>query len=244
MKKLLFIYSCVLITLQTSAQKVGIGTNTPAEKLQVAGNILADTVKSSVLKVTTGAGAGRVLVSDANGNGTWQNFSATGTSRCYIPLLVNSNTAGRVGFNLTASFQQDSVDFGPPRYNQGSDFTILSSGTTNNMLLINNDGLYHFEGTMSFFAFSSTTNLSCFGKLILAAFEGSGNTLTELTGNELLYQNDFLTPFGYTKGLKFSFDRYYTAGSEITLITNFSNLSTLTGINVNNGYLSAYKIAD
>ncbi len=52
-------------------QKVGIGTNTPTEKLEVAGNIKADTVKPNALKLTTNAGQGKVLMSDAAGNANW-----------------------------------------------------------------------------------------------------------------------------------------------------------------------------
>lgn len=51
---------------------VGIGTNSPTQKLDVNG-----VVKSSGLQITTGAGAGKVLVSDASGNATWQTASAS-----------------------------------------------------------------------------------------------------------------------------------------------------------------------
>jgi hypothetical protein len=56
-----------------SAQSnVGVGTNNPTEKLEVIGNVKADSVKANVVQVTPGAGAGKVFVSDANGNGSWQ----------------------------------------------------------------------------------------------------------------------------------------------------------------------------
>ena len=54
---------------------VGIGTNIPSQKLQVNGNILAGgTIESQAgIKLTDGSqGAGKVLTSDAGGNGTWQ----------------------------------------------------------------------------------------------------------------------------------------------------------------------------
>lgn len=55
-----------------SQQRVGIGTSTPTEKLEVAGNIKADTIKSSFIKMTAGAAAGYLLTSDGLGNATWQ----------------------------------------------------------------------------------------------------------------------------------------------------------------------------
>jgi len=54
------------------AQNVGIGTTSPSEKLEVVGNVKADTVKSSVLQISSGIGEGKVLTSDAMGNGVWQ----------------------------------------------------------------------------------------------------------------------------------------------------------------------------
>ena len=45
---------------------VGIGTPTPGTKLDVAG-----TIKATGLQFTAGAGAGKVLTSDASGNATW-----------------------------------------------------------------------------------------------------------------------------------------------------------------------------
>ena len=56
----------------SQAQNVGIGTTTPSEKLQVLGNIKADTLKLNALLIKTGAAAAGVLTSDINGNATWQ----------------------------------------------------------------------------------------------------------------------------------------------------------------------------
>ncbi|HMT35913.1 MAG TPA: hypothetical protein PKC41_08645, partial [Chitinophagaceae bacterium] len=66
---LLFAFSANAVMAQSN---VGVGTNTPTEKLDVIGNVKADTVKANVVQVTPGAGAGKVFVSDANGNGSWQ----------------------------------------------------------------------------------------------------------------------------------------------------------------------------
>jgi hypothetical protein len=57
---------------------VGIGTTTPTTNLEVIG-----TTKTDALVMTTGAGTGKVLTSDAFGNGTWQSSPASGTAGFY-----------------------------------------------------------------------------------------------------------------------------------------------------------------
>jgi hypothetical protein len=52
---------------------VGINTNSPTQALDVNGNM-----KALGLVIPTGAGAGKVLTSDASGNGTWQTPSGGG----------------------------------------------------------------------------------------------------------------------------------------------------------------------
>lgn len=78
-----------LVVSHLFGQNVGIGIITPAEKLHVAGNIKADTMKPSVLKVAANAGAGKVLTSDATGNASWQ----TSTS-------IGSSAAGNIGYGV------------------------------------------------------------------------------------------------------------------------------------------------
>lgn len=53
---------------------VGIGTNSPTQKLDVNGAI-----KATGLQIPTNASAGRVLTSDASGNATWQAASGGGS---------------------------------------------------------------------------------------------------------------------------------------------------------------------
>jgi trimeric autotransporter adhesin len=57
----------------TALGKIGIGIPVPTEKLEVAGK-----TKTTDLQVVTGAGAGKILTSDAVGNATWQNAGAAG----------------------------------------------------------------------------------------------------------------------------------------------------------------------
>lgn len=58
---------------------VGIGISNPTNKLEVVGNI-----KTTNMQMTNGAGAGKVLTSDINGNATWQTPSAVSTPWTYI----------------------------------------------------------------------------------------------------------------------------------------------------------------
>jgi hypothetical protein len=81
MKKVLLI--CTLTSWLCPAfaqQNVGIGTTSPTEKLHVAGNARMDTVKTNGLKLTPGAGAGKVLTSDAAGNASWRTGSVAANS--------------------------------------------------------------------------------------------------------------------------------------------------------------------
>jgi len=70
--KLFLFFSMVCFGLSTSyAQNIGVGTVSPSEKLEVVGNIKADTIKSSGLQLSTAAGEGKVLTSDGLGNANW-----------------------------------------------------------------------------------------------------------------------------------------------------------------------------
>jgi hypothetical protein len=67
----------IFVNMMSEAQNVGIGTNTPSEKLQVNGNTRTDTIKSTVIQLAPNAGVGKVLTSDATGNGSWQNATTS-----------------------------------------------------------------------------------------------------------------------------------------------------------------------
>lgn len=71
MSKLLFILLLAFTTVCTQAQNVGIGNTNPTEKLEVTGNVKADTVKPAALKLIPNAGTGKILTSDAAGNAAW-----------------------------------------------------------------------------------------------------------------------------------------------------------------------------
>ncbi len=72
--------------------KIGIGTSSPSQTLDVSG-----TVQTAGFKMPTDASSGKVLTSDASGIGTWQTPSGgvggSGTTN-YIPKFAASSTLG------------------------------------------------------------------------------------------------------------------------------------------------------
>lgn len=109
---------------------VGIGTDNPSAKLEVIGSIKTDN-----FRMTTGAGTGKVLTSDANGNGSWQN---------------PSNVAFSV-FQTTGNSQQNppintifTNDFDAVTFDYGNNFNL-----TNNTFIVPSSGLYYFSVTIN-----------------------------------------------------------------------------------------------
>ena len=90
MKNIIMSLTLIFMLQNLVAQNVGIGTTSPLEKLHVAGNIKADTVKPNAIKFTPNAGTGKILTSDAAGNASWQ--------------IVNPGAGGgNVGFGVWGS---------------------------------------------------------------------------------------------------------------------------------------------
>ena len=58
---------------------VGIGKTIPLKKLDVNGDLRADTILPTAIRMTPNAGEGKVLTSDAAGNATWQAKAANGS---------------------------------------------------------------------------------------------------------------------------------------------------------------------
>jgi hypothetical protein len=82
---------------------VGIGTNNPATPLHVEGTVLM-----TGFRLTTGAGSGKVLISDGSGVGTWQSQWLKSGSNLYY--------TGNVGIGTTSplcKFHVQCIDEGP-----------------------------------------------------------------------------------------------------------------------------------
>ena len=72
-KKILSHISALCFFVNAYAQNVGIGTITPTQKLEVNG-----TIKTNSLLMPTGASAGKILKTDANGIASWGSIDARG----------------------------------------------------------------------------------------------------------------------------------------------------------------------
>jgi hypothetical protein len=76
------------LVINPAGGNVGIGTTSPGAKLDVNGNI-----KASALQLTTGAAAGRLLQSDANGNASWVSAATISTAETDPKMgTLNSNS--------------------------------------------------------------------------------------------------------------------------------------------------------
>ena len=75
-KKLFFMNpdNAIVMTIDHSLNRVGIGTDSPAELMDVNGKM-----KTADFQMTTGASNGRILKSDATGNASWASLSAIET---------------------------------------------------------------------------------------------------------------------------------------------------------------------
>ena len=93
----------------TSQGNVGIGTASPTATLEVNGTtklggtttIAGAATFTSTVAITTGAGAGKVLTSDANGVASWTTLAGGVTTMAAIGSVPNANGASISGTTLT-----------------------------------------------------------------------------------------------------------------------------------------------
>ncbi len=84
--------SIILGNSSNNNNKIGIGTNTPDERLHVAGSV----------KIVDGTqGVGKVLTSDANGRATWASPSS---SKSYADIYLGGNNVQTLAHNGTVTF--------------------------------------------------------------------------------------------------------------------------------------------
>ena len=134
MKKVLTVFIAFALIGVAHSQNVGIGTNTPGSKLEVAGGIkVSDSVYiGGQLRITSGSpGAGKVLTSDADGVANW-----AGLSKEYA--YVYNTSAKLIAAGGAVNFETN----GP-----------ISSGITHtpgsSFIFVNTTGVYKIEFSVS-----------------------------------------------------------------------------------------------
>lgn len=140
------------MVIQKGTGNVGIGSVIPTQKLEVAGNAKIN----GNLQVTGGSpAAGKVLTSDASGNGTWSN-AAFGNVERFQFRTVQGN--GQVPLTLTS------------RYNMGTATTQYISANSYFTLIISKAGLYHFDLHMEELGYQDYTQESTDPRLAYVFF--------------------------------------------------------------------------
>lgn len=123
---------------------LGVGTTVPATKLDVAG-----TVKATGFQLTTGAGANKVLTSDASGVATWQNSQGGGGANGWVDAgtTVHLETASdNVGIGNTNPTRKLDVT-GDIKFS-GSLLPNDSAGLAGQVLMTNGSGTTPYWSTV------------------------------------------------------------------------------------------------
>ena len=147
-----------------NSTKVGIGINTPFAKLDVAGSgIFRDTVifaktidLRSGIKIRSGAGNGKVLTSDANGNASWLPPALQANYWSLNGNDIYNNTGGNIGIGGVANpaFPLSmGVNFGDKISLYGNSINHYGLGVQLNSLQIHTD---NSAGSIAFGHGSST----------------------------------------------------------------------------------------
>ncbi|MGB4849931.1 MAG: FG-GAP repeat protein, partial [Saprospiraceae bacterium] len=156
----IIIYVAVYFDIAIVAQNVGIGTITPAEKLDVNGNIKADTLKPNAFKLLPNAGPGKILTSDVTGNASWESL--------IISSPASSN--GNVGYGVWGDCGTNGniSEYNPVADEEGSgqDISIgdhfgYSTSISGNFAIIGSYGDDDVggmnQGSVSFYQFDGST---------------------------------------------------------------------------------------
>lgn len=130
---------------------VGIGTTTPAYKLDVLGTANATNLRTSTFQMTGGSpGAGKVLTCDASGNATWQpapasQWTSSGSNINYttpgvVSIGTNIAPAGyklAVGGKIVAEEVVVKLQANWPDYVFGNEYKLLSLSELERFIITN-----------------------------------------------------------------------------------------------------------
>ena len=232
-------------------QRVGINTNAPIETFDVNGN----TNLRGLLKLNNNAGAsGQVLTSMGSGeNPVWQHTAFTGGGRFYCNYNNNSHALGRQGFatSFGSSSQEDSLDLLASQV-IGSDFTVNTTGTTNNYIEINRSGLYNFVGAIRIFAtIDDAVTMLPRAYVKFKSNQPPGNLDHEYYLDERMMERVAGSSVGSSVNahnlmVQFNFSIHLAAGTTVTFLTGLSGLKyPLSGIGVSQGgYITGHFISE
>ncbi|NTW31528.1 MAG: hypothetical protein HGB12_02695 [Bacteroidetes bacterium] len=116
-----------------SGGNVGIGTTTPATKLDVNGSCTM-----TGFALTTGGAAGKVLTSDASGNGTWQ--TSTGWTISGNGSVDSTNFIGTTN-NVPLNFKANNLKAGRIELGTGASVFLGSQAGNSNSATMYNTGI-------------------------------------------------------------------------------------------------------
>jgi hypothetical protein len=178
---------------------VGIGTGTPAAKLDVNGDI---NVETRILLNNLPGNAGQVLTSSGSGNAQWRN-AAYGNSDRFLFISSFSSNRSAGAFSDTIKYNITYAKSGAITYNNG-------------IFTVNKAGLYQFEGVFIPIAVASTATVN----VGVSAFLIAGTSVRLIAGKMDYFSNTSSGP-QYLKSFPFSIGLYFDAGSTFIFIPNF-----------------------
>ncbi len=221
------------------AQNVGIGTNTPAQKLDVVGNLR---LSGAIMPNGIAGTAGQVLTSSGGGSPpTWKSTSFAGGKFSVRYDNTTAQTAASQTDNnfstaLNASTSQSAlVSFFALDYNSNSDVTI---DMPNHSFTFNRAGLYQLEGTLRFFVSSGHTQGPNLQAQVALQINGSA-TLFMMAREKM----EVVTPPGsaanqYGVNIPFQTTRFFPAGTTVEIEVTIDGLDTnpaLAGLGISRG---------
>jgi hypothetical protein len=226
--------------------RVGIGTTTPGQALDVVG-----TAEVDGFKMPTGASNGYVLTSDASGVGTWQATSAVSDGDWTLSGTNQySAVAGNVGVGTTTPAHKLDVD-GSINISSGSTYRIdgwrvLSSGYSNT--IVGFGAGFNTTGTGQTFvgSFAGGSSPSGSNNTFLGHWAGTSNTtgvdntfvgFNAGSDNDEGFWNTFLgfgagsdnTTADYNTFLGMNAGRYNTTGYSNTFVGTQTGISNTEG---------------
>lgn len=150
----------------SNSGNVGIGATNPTERLEVTGK-----TKTTNLQVTNGAGAGKVLASDANGNANWTQMMRTDVLSIGPFSFVSLENNHRV--NVVKAYFPTSVVDGV----LSAPINIPTGAVVSKIIVYFQDNNYTKDYTLNFYRVIQSLNV--FPETIASSTTSSGQTVIQ-----------------------------------------------------------------